>query len=361
MKLAGRKNVRKLLAAVLLLPLAAGCANSGAGVQSKEAIDPPPAEVEQTMLQAAETPAQAEKPDSRVTVAAGKDELTVYLLDRNGYVAPMTLGLSGDTTQSPENTAAAWLIQGKLPADQLPPGFSPLLPEGTKINSVHADASSGVATVDFASPFPQIPPKQERKAVEAIVWTMTELPGIRNVKITVDGQPLRQLPASGLPLAETLSRDIGINLEQAAGTNASRSMAVTLYFSARSEQGEGYFVPVTRLITRTPDRNRAALEELIKGPLDDRKLQPVLTSDVTVDKLSESDGTVSVSLKDPGWEPEMTVPAETMEAVVLTLTETAGEPKALITLNGSDEFTDSDNRSYTEPVDRPVAINALSR
>lgn len=406
----GRKIVRKLIPALLLLPLAAGCAQIGQNASKSQAIDPPPADAEQTMLQETATllqnegksgaaaGAQSEAPnqdaagtqsqnpsddaaqtlaqnpgasDSDAQNSAGaadsqavssdKEGLTVYLQDRNGYIAPMTLRADAKekTARTPEETAIAWMTQNAQSADQLPPGFKPLLPQTTKINSIQS--KDGTVSIDFASPFPSVPANQERKMIEALVWTMTELPGVKDVKISVDGHALRELPASGLPLPETLTRDMGINLEQASGIELSRSMAVTLYFSARSEQGEGYFVPVTRLVNRQENRNQAALQELIKGPLDEKKLQPVVADGVTVEDVKTKDDTVVASLVDPSWEPDMQMPSDTMQAIVLTLTESSGDPKASITINGSAKITDSANRTYAEPVDRPTYINALSR
>lgn len=422
---AGRKFVRKLIPALLLLPLAAGCTQIGQNGQAAEAIDPPPASAEQAMLQETDSLLQQDSLDSQAsaatqdqtsqdksasqtqdqnadqaaaaqpqdssanqaadpdadakdqaanaassqtktepesqTASAGKDELTVYLLDGNGYIAPMTLrtSASDDSKRTPEETAVAWMTKSADSADQLPPGFSAILPQTTKIHSI--ESKKGVVTIDFAAPFPSVPANQERKMVEALVWTMTELPGVQSVKLSVDGKALRELPASGLPLPETLSRSIGINLEQASGIALSRSMAVTLYFSARSEQGDPYFVPVTRLVNRQADRNQAALQELIKGPQDDKQLEPVLTEGVTIKNVSQTEDTVSASLMDPSWEPEMTIPSETMEALILTLTDSSGDVKASITINGTADFTDTDNRSYDKPVDRPTYINALSR
>ncbi|MBB6733533.1 GerMN domain-containing protein [Cohnella zeiphila] len=371
----GRKATRRLLAAMLLLPLAAGCSAIPGAKNASQAIDPPPSDVEQTMLQASGDEAQttmggaiADQTGASASgaaagaAAAGADALTVYLLDRNGYVAPMTFrsAPADQTDRSVEETALAWMTKDDSLADQLPPGFSPILPQGTKFKSVKVDAKSATATIDFASPFPSVPAGQERKMVEALVWTMTEIPGIDKVVLQVDGQPLHELPASKLPLSDVLTRDIGINVEQAAGTVASRSMGVTLYFSARSEEGEGYFVPVTRLIERSSDRQRAALEELIKGPQSSDELQPVLTSNVTVEGLTQSDDTVNVALNDPGWSPDMTVSSDTVEAVVLTVTEASGEAKARITMNGDASFKDANNQTYDEPVERPVAINPLA-
>lgn len=402
----GRKLVRKLLPALLLLPLAAGCAQIGQTARTAESIDPPPTDVEQTMLQETDTLSQGvtndgtasstqtdqqkdqatsaqaqsqtgtqtqaqsetdnkasqnQKDAGAQSAASKQDELTVYLEDGNGYIAPMTLhtGSQNDTKRTPAETAVAWMTKNADNSEQLPAGFSPILPDTTKIKSIKS--KNGTVSIDFASAFPTVPASEERKMVEALVWTMTELPGVQSVKLTVDGQALRELPASGLPLPETLSRNIGINLEEASGLAVSRSMPVTLYFSARSEQGDPYFVPVTRLVNRQADRNRAALQELIKGPLEKTKLEPVLTDGVTVGDVTTKEDTVTASLVDPGWEPEMTVPSETMEALVLTLTEASGDAKASITFNGTADFTDTDNRSYEKPVDRPTYINALSR
>jgi germination protein M len=346
---------RNMLASVLLLlPLLAACSQNKGTDSGAAAIDPPPAKVQDTMLQAS-----SGQPDSEA-----KDGITVYLLDRNGYVAPMTLSTKPDaeSQRSPAEVAVVWMTADKQLADQLPPGFSPILPEGTKINSVKQDTNDRSITIDFAAPFPTMNPAHERKMLEALVWTMTELPGIDKLKLTVEGKTLSKLPASGIPVGAVLTRSLGINLEHAKGVQISRSMGVTLYFSARSADGEDYFVPVTRLVERKPDRARAALEQLIQGPLDTKSLKTVLTSDkISVEQLSQHENTVNVSLIDSDWEAESPVPAEMMEAMVLTMTEVTGAPQVQVMMNGSNSFLDSDQRSYAEPVSRPTAINAVKR
>ncbi|THF83758.1 GerMN domain-containing protein [Cohnella fermenti] len=350
----GRKHVRKALAVLLLLPFAAGCSMGGSS-PGTAAIDPPPSDLEEQMVNAAADPAMA-------SLASDSDGLTVYLQDGNGFVAPMTLRLSEEASgKSKEEQAIAWMTQGQVAADQLPAGFTPLLPEGSKIRSVTKDEQASSVTIDFDGTFPAMPADQERKAIEALVWTMTELPNVKQVLFTVDGEPLLLLPASKLPIDKTMSRSMGINVEQAAGLTPSRSMAVTLYFAARSTDGEGYFVPVTRLVDRQPDKNRAALQELISGPLNTNVLKPVVDSSIAIDKVGEADGLLNVELKDASWEPEMLVPATTVQAVVLTLTEVSGEPKIKLAINGTDSFKDTNEQSYVEPISRPLEINALER
>lgn len=384
----GRRTRQSMLAAViLLLPLLAACSQYPGRTSNSASIDAPPASEEQAMLNAVDgtadgvNAANAQDQTGKVAAVSGPklqqtgatlqgDSVTVYLLDRQGLVAPMTLS-KPDTSAASTNkddasaslaaaqTALTWMTADPKRDDQLPAGFTPLLPEGTK-TSVKEDAKAGIMTVDFTDALPAVPAKQERQMIESIVWTMTELSGVNEVRITVAGQPLRTLPVTNIPLDLKLTRGMGINLEEAQGVQESRSMAVTLYFSAKTENGEGYFVPVTRIINRQQDRAQAALQELIKGPQDMKKLYPVLASDIVVDKLSQdNDETLNVSLKEADWTPQSTVSAEMMNALILTMTETTGAPQVKVAMNGDSSFLDSDSNAYDKPVTRPIDINAV--
>jgi germination protein M len=341
-------------ALLLLLPSLSACSwGSGKAKDGAVIIDPPPSSVEQTMLN--------ETVGAHVT--AGTDVVTVYLLDRNGYLAPMSLRL--DTEQSSPSLSAekavAWMTVNQQLTDQLPSGFTAVLPEGTKVSSVTENKSEKSISIDFAAPFPGIIASQERKVLEALVWSLTELPGIDKVRLSVAGKPLRSLTSSGLPIDQVLTRGVGINLETEQGLQINRSMAVTLYFSAQSAEGEGYFVPVTRLINRQANPAKAALEQLILGPKNSKSLKSVLTSDITIEKLTQMADTVNVSLQDAGWIPKSPVPSEMMEALVLTLTEATGVPQVRVVMNGDDTLVDSDKRSYDQPVIRPTIINTFSQ
>ncbi len=345
---------RKLAVSVLLLlPLIAACTQTGKNQESAQEVDPPPVSVEETMLEAAEGNVDA--------AAMNKEQLTVYLMDRNGYLAPMTLGVNTDgaTPAQEAKDAIAWMTKNEKLKDQLPTGFSAILPAGLKVNDVKVDEAAAAMTIDFSDPLPGMIAADERHALEAIVWTMTELPGIDKVKLTVAGKALRSLPTSGKPVYDVLTRSIGINVEQAKGVDVSRSMAVTLYFSAQSAGGEGYLVPVTRIIDRTGDRGKAALEQLIKGPADAKALKPVLAPDMTIEQIGLLADTVNVNLKDAGLKKDAEVPAASMEALVLTLTEATGAPQVRVVMNGNDSFLDAKDRPYDQPVVRPTVVNAL--
>jgi germination protein M len=335
---------------LLLLPLLSACSKGLSTHQEvSERIDPPPSDVEQVMIQNA----------SETAFSAGSEEITVYLLDRNGYLAPMSLKWDADqsTPQSSVEKAIAWMTINEQNADQLPLGFKALLPQGTKVSSVKENKET--IAVDFAAPFLGTIASQERKIIEALVWTLTEIPGINKVKLSVAGKPIQSLPSSGLPIDTTLTRGLGINLETVEGVQLNRAMGVTLYFSSQSADGEGYFVPVTRLINRQADPAKAALEQLIFGPQNLRTLKAVMTSDMTIEMLTQLADTVNVSLQNSDWTPNSPVPAEMMKALVLTLTEVTGVPQVRVVMNGDDSLVDSDQQSYEYPVTRPISINSV--
>jgi len=339
---------------LLLSPAITACGLGGAaGNDAASSIDPPPRGLEEAWIQGAESS----------EAAVGNELITVYLLDRNGYLAPMSL--REDRNEAPPSTVAekaiAWMTVDKRLADQLPPGFTAVLPEGAKVASVGENASEKTISVDFAAPFPGIPASRERKVIEALVWTLTELPGIDKVRLSVGGEPIRSLPSSGIPVDAVLTRGLGINVERDKEVQPTRAMGVTLYFSSQSAEGEGYFVPVTRLIERQADPAKAALEQLIAGPRDKKAFHASFASGTTVEKLSLLADTVNVSLQDDAYLPKAPVSSDMLESLVLTLTEATGAPQVSVVLNGDDSFLDSDSRPYDRPVTRPTHVNAMPR
>ncbi len=352
----GTAKMRKWALLLALVPLLSACGLWGGSKEDRirtTSIDPPPRNLEEAWIQGAEESAAADKGEM----------ITVYLLDRNEYLAPMSLRVDREPSSpaAGAETALSWMTANKQLADQLPPGFVAVLPEGTKVNTVSEISGERTISVDFAAPFPGIPASRERAVIEALVWTLTELPGIDKVKLSIGGKPIRSMPSSGLPVDAVLTRGLGINLEKIKDVEPTYAMGVTLYFASQTAEGEGYFVPVTRLVRRQEDAAKAALEQLIAGPRDAKSLQAVLEPDMSVEKLVRMADTVNVALKDADGMPKSEVPTRMMEALVLTLTEAAGLPQVSVVMNGDDTFLDSDQRSYDRPVARPLYVNPLTR
>ncbi|WP_138495953.1 GerMN domain-containing protein [Paenibacillus pinistramenti] len=243
---------------------------------------------------------------------------------------------------------------------ELPVGFSGILPEGTEVKSVTVKPDQKLAVVEFSKAFTGYDKADERKILEAVTWTMTEQTGVNAVEVWVDGQRLSEMPVDHTPIPYPLTRAVGINLELDGGA-VSQTTPVTVYFTATAEDGSPYFVPVTRFVPNSEEPLKAALGQLISGPQQGDGLEQVLTETAALKSVEESkDGVVSVSLTDDMFESGERIPAEMLEAVVLTVTENAKGSKVNITFNGSKDVVDTLNKAYSNPVTRPEKINDLS-
>ncbi|CAH1204107.1 Spore germination protein GerM [Paenibacillus plantiphilus] len=340
---------RTALAGVLALPIL----TTGCGLFSQEAsqpIDPPQGN----------TGNAVSWEDNGNAVQPGEGtQLTVYYKDRNGKLAPVTVLAALGSEEKAGQKALEMMVEGGPLANEIPEGFQAVLPQGTQVIGYNVVADQKLAIVDFSQSFTDYNAMDERSIVEAVTWTLTGMHNIEKVKIWVDGQELLEMPVDGLPLDEPLTRAVGINLEAQEGINYSQSTPVTLYFSAVTPNDETYYVPITRLINRTDNRAKAAIEQLISGPVGSNELEAVMTPDVIVKNVTKKNDIATVELEYSGYEEGQQAPAEMMQALVLAMTENTGLAKVQIKINGKSNVKDTNNQSYSEPVSRPQHMNAF--
>ncbi|NBD25874.1 GerMN domain-containing protein [Paenibacillus glycinis] len=341
---------RAALAGALALPIL----TTGCGLFSQpasESIDPPPNNTQDVSTNVDQ--------DATTAQGEGQSQMTLYLSDRNGLLAPVTVMSALGQDEKPGQKALEMMVDGSPYANELPDGFSAILPKGTAIKQLNIVPDQKLAIVDFSKEFANYDAADERKIVEAVTWTLTSLQDVQNVKIWMEGKELAVMPVDAMPVDEPLTRAVGINLEAANGIDYSTSAQVTLYFSALSPDNEPYYVPVTRLVNRSNNRAKTAIEQLISGPIGNQPLNSVITPDVIVKNVTKAKDVVTVELQDDAYQAGQPEPAEMLKAIVLSLTENTGLGKVQIKLNGKSDFVDTDNQSYAEPVSRPVHVNAL--
>ncbi|MBW7458596.1 GerMN domain-containing protein, partial [Paenibacillus sepulcri] len=291
---------------------------------------------------------------------AGQTQMTVYLKDQNGMLAPVAVQAALGEGEKPGQKALEMMVDGGAYASQLPEGFQAVLPKGTEIKDFNIVPDQKLAVVDFSKAFADYNVTEERHIVEAITWTLTSMPDIQKVDIWMEGAKLGEMPVDGMPIDQPLTRSVGINLEAADGVNNySQTTPVTLYFSALTPNNELYYVPVTRLVNRSDNRAKSAIEQLISGPSEGRALTAVMTPDVTVKSVTKQNDIVTVELQDDAYVAGQQEPAEMLQAVVLALTANTGAAKVQIKLNGETDFTDTNNQSYSSPVSAPEHVNAF--
>lgn len=319
------------LAAILVLPvLTAGCGLFSQ--QTSKSIDPPKVEVTEEV---------EGEPTGQVD-PTGKtgSNMTIYLQDINGYVAPVAVPLTLGENETAAQKALEMMVDNGAYASLLPADFRALIPQGTQVLSYQYDKEQKVAKVNFSNSFVDYNLQDERAIVEAITWTLTAMPGIEGVELSVEGELLQEMPVAAYPIEGKLTRAIGINLETAEGVNVSNSSPVTLYFSAQTLNQEQYYVPVTRLVARSDSTAHAAMEQLLAGPLNKKELTSVIMPDVKVKEIVEKNGVVTIDLQDDAYETGQQIPSEMLDALVLSLTENTDSDTVQIRVNGETNLVD---------------------
>ncbi|WP_409341753.1 GerMN domain-containing protein [Paenibacillus sp. MBLB4367] len=345
-------RMRWLAAAAIIAVMTAGC--STFKDSSSQGIDPPPIGAEEMMNGGGQAGTETNAPVS----AAQSQQVTVYFKDDKGFVAPLSIQVpkkEGIAAQALE-----YLVDGGPAQSMLPKGFAGLIPKGTKL-TVNINAEQKLATVDFSKEFSAYKAQDERKLLEAITWTLTGFSTVDKVKLRINGADLKEMPVAKTPLDSPLTRAKGINLELAPGAEIGQSTPVTVYFSNTSADGNHYFVPVTRMITRTDQVAKAAVDQLIKGPSGSKGLSQVVapTAEVLDVKLSSDKTTVTVDFSDKILGQDKKVSADALQAVVLSVTENTGASKVQILVNGDVKVTATNNESLSKPVTRPTNINPV--
>ena len=287
--------------------------------------------------------------------------LTLYFLDKNGYVVPVAMKVP--KVEGIAQQALQFMTKGGPGEELVPEGFSAVLPPNTEM-TVNIKPEEKLARVDFSKEFTNIPAGQEKKVLEAITYTLTQFPNVEQVEITVNGYPLTEL--GDYPVTQPLKRQtLGINLELSDDAQPGQTTAVTLYFQGINQAGDSYLVPVTRLIPRVASVEEKALrtvQELIRGPREDSGLASSLMQSLKVLDVQLRDNTVVanmdehflsyLSLSDP------TEMNPSLESLVLSLTENTGSQEVQVLVNGETAVS-VNGQPLSQHLTRPAWVNPL--
>ncbi|MDB5052420.1 MAG: cortex hydrolysis/stage sporulation protein [Bacilli bacterium] len=345
----------------LVVVLASGCSLLKSTDKGKS-IDPPPIganEVQDGSKATLSTAATDTNGKQAANETKGMTQVTLYFKDENGFVAPISMNIP--STEQIAQESLQYMVEDGPVQSLLPQGFSALLPKGTQIKSMNIIKDQKLATVDFNNAFSSYNPQDERKIMEAVVWTLTGFPAVEKVQFQLEGKAMTEMPVFNTPLDEPLSRAMGINIELSPGINPGQSTPVTLYFSSETATQFMYFVPVTRMVKRTDQSTAAVLEQLIQGPAENDGLSAVIAADAKVLNVKQSDdkSLITVDFDSKIANNDKKIAADTMQSIILSLTESTGASQVQITVNGEKKAIATDNQNYSTPISRPAHVNQL--
>jgi len=349
-------SIRAKLALTTAAVMATSIFLSGCGLfgKEKESLDPPK---DVTYLKDGEALDDA-SPDAETATEEKEDVVMrdIYLIDKNGFVVAQSLPLP--KTESVAKQVLSYLVTDGPVADILPNGFRTVLPAGTEVD---VDIHEGKATVDFSEEFTTYDPKDEKRILQAITWTLTQFDSVDKVELRVNGYPLTEMPANGTPVSsEGLSRADGINTEFTNIADITNTRPVTVYYL--SQIGEDFvYIPVTRRVSnKVKDDVVAVINELVEGPGILTALETGLMDDVKlVDDPKLQDHVVTLNFNEAilGNSDNKVISEETLRSIVLSLTEQTGIESVKVMVNGSSEVMNEKGEALTEPVTRPEKVN----
>ncbi|WP_223127943.1 GerMN domain-containing protein [Pasteuria penetrans] len=357
---------------LLCLPwILSGCESMFSSTQQVDGIDPPPASLEAAWLKdrdadpratvASVSPPENGQPSASVdrgqgTRAMGMEgargttnvrtsrtrRMEGYFLSGEGYVVPYQVPW---TDSSSLQEAVQWLVppgeneEGKaVKTSSLPTEFRFPLPAGVRVFGV--DVAEGVATVNFSRELLQVPAGQEKNMLSALVWTLTGFPEVREVNLSVEGEPLRVMPKQKTPTQHLTRTNVGINMEEILGVRPGEGVPVVLYFLSQDRQSQHtYYVPVTRMIPRVEDGRKllhAVMEQLVQGPQPNSQLVNAVDIDMRVREvtLQENGAVVDFDERLLNYHPQGIASREAIQAIQFSLAENTPQRRVKITVNG---------------------------
>lgn len=185
---------RKLIALTLSLFLA-GAFIVGCGVQTQDS----PQILDPEQLPERLTEAEIAVGSSTTTVVPTPETIILYFVS-GGRLARASRITTEEVTPT---SVVDQLVRGTTPTEAAL-GLRTAIPSGVEVTEV--EVNNGLATVNITGPFAEAPANEQVLAVAQLVYTLTELPGISGVLITLGGFPVAVPRADGTLTTSPLTR-----------------------------------------------------------------------------------------------------------------------------------------------------------
>ena len=204
---------------------------------------------------------------------------TIYLVDSNDYVARTTIPTCNCEGKEKADDLLEGLIIGGSKSNIIPNGFRSVIPPGTSVLGLTLE--DNVLTIDFSKELLDIAEKEEKKMIEAIVYTLTSIDGIDKVIIKVEGEVLSNLPNSKENLPTVLDRSYGINKTYDLVTT-NNIESYTVYY-VNNYNDEEYYVPITKYVNGNgDDLIKVIIKELSSSPIYETNLMSYLNAEASL-------------------------------------------------------------------------------
>lgn len=215
----------------------------------------------------------------------------VYLIDESELVSRVNVVVKNEEKLEKIKEIISILTIKSKENEYIPTGFYGIIPTGTTINNLSLE--NHLLKIDFSKEFLNTSEKNERKMIESLVYSLTELEDVKNILIFVDGVQLTELPFSKEKIPPILDKDFGVNkiyeIESIKDTKKT-----TIYYGSKAKD-VFYYVPITYVSNTPQEKVEIIIEKLKSSPLYESKLISYLNANAEITDYQIKENEIKLS------------------------------------------------------------------
>lgn len=220
-----------------------------------------------------------------------KEEIPIFLVDSLEYIARTSIVKNSESTEELILEVIASLTIGSEKSNYIRDGFKGIIPENTKVLDISLE--DNILTINFSKEFLNVSLESEEKMLEALVYSLLEIPDVKKISILVEGEKLKNLPNSKKKLPEFLDRSFGINKIYNLDSIKDTSKTTIYYLSKYNDYY--YYVPVTKITNDTTEKAEIIIKELKSTPIYHTNLISYLAASTNITNYEILENSISLS------------------------------------------------------------------
>mgnify|MGYP002308252328 FL=1 len=222
------------------------------------------------------------------------------------------------------------------------------------INIINYSLEGEQVTVSLGEKYKELSRTTEVLTRAALVRSLTEIPGVTYVMITVGGEPLTDLAGNALGI---MTADMFVDNE-GEQMNSYEKVTIRLYFA--NESGDS-LIPINRELVHNIDVSNISMEkliveQLIAGPANDESY-PTINPQTKLLGVTVKDGICYVNLDSSFLTPVNNVTSDvTIYSIANSLVELSNVNKVQISIDGKKDIKFRDKYNLTTIFERNLQL-----
>ena len=220
-----------------------------------------------------------------------KEEIPILLVDSMEYIARTSIVKESETTEELIEEVIDSLTIDSEKSNYIRDGFKGIIPKNTKV--LDTTLEGNILTINFSKEFLNVSKSDEEKMLEALTYSLLEIPEIKKISILVEGEKLKNLPNSKKKLPEFLDRNFGINKIYNLDSIKDTSKTTIYYLSKYNDYY--YYVPVTKISNDATEKVEIIINELKSTPIYHTNLISYLAASTNITNYELLENSITLS------------------------------------------------------------------